>query len=248
MPRTRGQVSALGKRKRSDGQMTRSVKSRRSVRKGTKKGLGRVTALSPNDFGFPDRLQTKLVYGDVVTLDITAGAVDYHTFRLNSLFDPDYTGVGHQPQWFDQLSAVYRNYRVKGAKITANFMTNFTDTTSGTYGPWLVGITTQNQTTLSAATVASLTEDANGVNGVLGAKQGSNNIKTLSNTFSPSRDLGLDAMDSDLSALTSTNPAQQLYAHCWAIEMGSVNSSVIKVRVKIEFTCEFFNRIEGVLS
>lgn len=39
------------------------------------------------------------------------------TFRLNSLFDPDQTGVGHQPYQFDQLSVLYNKAIVYAAKV-----------------------------------------------------------------------------------------------------------------------------------
>jgi len=35
-------------------------------------------------------------------------------FNLNSLFDPDLTGVGHQPYGYDQLAVLYNRYRVIG--------------------------------------------------------------------------------------------------------------------------------------
>lgn len=41
-----------------------------------------------------------------------------YKFNLNSLFDPDRTGVGHQPHGFDQLSGLYNRYRVIGCKYT----------------------------------------------------------------------------------------------------------------------------------
>lgn len=42
-----------------------------------------------------------------------------NVFRGNSLFDPDYTGVGVQPYGFDQLCPVfYNNYFVKASKIS----------------------------------------------------------------------------------------------------------------------------------
>lgn len=211
--------------------------------------LGRVTGLTRNDFGFPDRLSTKLVYGDGIRVNLVSGATNYWTFRLNSLFDPDYTGAGHQPQWFDQMAAVYRNYRVKGAKITVDFMPEVTDVPGNTqYGPYLVGITTSNQSSLSASSIASLTEDANGESKVIAPKESGRNFCTLSNTFSPLRDLGLDPMDGDLIASTSSNPNQAFYAHIWGSDMATNVSSAIRCRVKIEFQCEFFNRIEGVLS
>lgn len=40
--------------------------------------------------------------------------------NLNSLFDPNRTGVGHQPYGYDQLSALYNRYRVISCKYVIN--------------------------------------------------------------------------------------------------------------------------------
>lgn len=57
----------------------------------------------------PQRFITKQKYSDVFTL--TPGNSTY-VFNLNSVYDPNRTGVGHQPQGFDQLAALYNRYRV----------------------------------------------------------------------------------------------------------------------------------------
>jgi len=46
-----------------------------------------------------------------------------HVFRGNSIFDPDYTGVGIQPYMFDELCFAngYTNYRVGGSSIKVYF-------------------------------------------------------------------------------------------------------------------------------
>lgn len=53
------------------------------------------------------------IYTSKFTLDApTLGAATVYQFRLNSLFDPDLTGVGTQPVGFDQYAALYEKYRV----------------------------------------------------------------------------------------------------------------------------------------
>lgn len=42
--------------------------------------------------------------------------------NLNSLFDPDRSGVGHQPYCFDQWASFYNRYRVYGCKYTVTFI------------------------------------------------------------------------------------------------------------------------------
>lgn len=38
-------------------------------------------------------------------------------FRLGSLFDPNFTGAGHQPWGFDQIAAIYQQYQVYKVKV-----------------------------------------------------------------------------------------------------------------------------------
>ena len=59
------------------------------------------------EFGVPNSINVRLRYSDVITLTSTAGSLSKHVFRSNSLFDPDFTGVGHQPMYYDQLGALY---------------------------------------------------------------------------------------------------------------------------------------------
>lgn len=77
----------------------------------------------------PDRIFTKLRYAEFFDLAPqqagTPGMVSY-SFR-SSLFDPNYTGLGHQPLWHDQLQAMYGRYRVIGMKyrfVLCNTNTN----------------------------------------------------------------------------------------------------------------------------
>ena len=66
------------------------------------------------------KLTTKLTYCDTKT--ITPGStMANHVFRLNSIFDPDFTGVGHQPGFHDQWANLYNQYRVTSAEWTLTF-------------------------------------------------------------------------------------------------------------------------------
>lgn len=74
---------------------------------------------------FPDQMKTVFTYADgPFNLQSSTDITVYHGFRLNSLFDPDYTGAGGQPKYFDTLCGVagtnapYYNFRVMAAKIT----------------------------------------------------------------------------------------------------------------------------------
>lgn len=51
----------------------------------------------------------------------TTGLQEIYTYSATSIYDPDVTGVGHQPLGHDEWSNYYTNYTVIGAKISATF-------------------------------------------------------------------------------------------------------------------------------
>ncbi len=68
--------------------------------------------------GFPDQLRCTLKYKET-GITFSGATPAAQVFRINSLFDPNLTGVGHQPNYFDQLTAVYGQYVVLAARAEA---------------------------------------------------------------------------------------------------------------------------------
>lgn len=69
----------------------------------------------------PQMQKYKLNYNDGnFTLSLTALGLYrmYLAFRGNSIYDPDYTGVGCQPYGHDELAALFQLYKVYSSKIT----------------------------------------------------------------------------------------------------------------------------------
>lgn len=57
----------------------------------------------------PQRYICKMKYSDIITTQSVDGT---YTFNLNSTWDPNRTGVGHQPYGRDTLATLYNRYRV----------------------------------------------------------------------------------------------------------------------------------------
>lgn len=57
-------------------------------------------------------------YSQVATLSLSNTYLQ--TMNLNSVYDPDRTGVGHQPYGFDQLTPIYNRYRVIACTYSVN--------------------------------------------------------------------------------------------------------------------------------
>lgn len=69
--------------------------------------------------GFPKTITETHRYCQLQNLSTGAsGIFNSQTFSCNGMYDPDITGTGHQPLYFDQLSALYNHYTVTSSKIT----------------------------------------------------------------------------------------------------------------------------------
>ncbi len=69
-------------------------------------------------------MKTVLPYVEQLTFTgATLSAVfgNENSFRLNSLYDPDYTGTGHQPYGFDQITPFYARYMVDEVNLRVTF-------------------------------------------------------------------------------------------------------------------------------
>jgi hypothetical protein len=64
----------------------------------------------------PTKVAT-LTYPLYVNPGASVAGVNAYQFRMNSLFDPDFTGTGGQPTDFDQWMALYTRYRVLSCHI-----------------------------------------------------------------------------------------------------------------------------------
>lgn len=68
----------------------------------------------------PDVTAIKFIYEENLVLTSSATIAEY-VYRINSLFDPNFTGVGGQPPGFDQWKLLYGIYRVLACKIDLEF-------------------------------------------------------------------------------------------------------------------------------
>ncbi len=73
--------------------------------------------------GFPRSKMVKLRYAETISLDVGAGGTTaVNDFVANGMFDPNSTGVGHQPKGFDQWMLMYNHFTVVGAKLTVKYV------------------------------------------------------------------------------------------------------------------------------
>lgn len=75
-----------------------------------------------------DKTLTCLKYHDDLVINVSGTGGANYLYSCNSIYDPDYTGVGHQPLGRDQFADFYDRYVVLGSKITVTFKCRENDT------------------------------------------------------------------------------------------------------------------------
>ena len=83
---------------------------------------------------FPMRRFVRHTYVDNITLPAAGGAGSVRSFQFlaNDMYDPNYTGVGHQPLYRDEMAFVYTKYTVISSFIKVTF--NQGDTNQQNFG------------------------------------------------------------------------------------------------------------------
>lgn len=204
-----------------------------------------IPGLNPLCHGFPRSLITKLKYIEAPATFTTVGVTPQtNIYRANSIFDPDFTGIGHQPLFYDTYAAIYQNYRVIGSKIRVTFapLEDRTDTSiSSVGGPWVVGIGGSTTTTAFGSSIRNRMEQNDSVWKILNARTGADGVQTVVAVFEPLRNLGFPAGDDTVSAGISTNPSKQWYWHVWVGQLTNSYTTTVSVTTEIEYTVELMN-------
>lgn len=238
------------KKRKADTQYPRKFPKSRRFRSDASNYSGRMPLVRSPDYGFPDKLRTRLRYADTFALN---GSAVNNVFRMNGCYDPDLTNSGHQPCWFDQLcgsvgSAPYYKYRVLGSKIKVTFTTSSAPSlAAANVGPTLVFINPSNIASLTYGNAVGVMENSGSKYAILQDKSGGSNSKTLTLTYSPQKDLGLSAGDDTIGAAYNANPSAVYYAHVGKIDQGA-NASNTQIYVEVEYYVEFFQRNEAPQS
>jgi hypothetical protein len=161
-----------------------------------------VVQFTPNVFGFPDRLMTRLRYSDFGTIASTSGGVSSYKFRWNSTFDPDHTGTGHQPLYRDTYAGIYDQYAVVRARARVRFSNQTTSL-------FFVSLNTDDDTTVST-TATTLAEQSHGVSTIVTALTGSHSYVELVANWDCAQFLNIDPYTSETyKTAVGSDPTEQ---------------------------------------
>lgn len=115
------------------GKSSRRTRLSRALnRRKWKRRFNRPSSLRVRKTLITDQVFVKLKYRTQQKLNAT-GIYDSWIVSGNNMYDPDFTGVGHQPTGFDQYSAFFNKYLVYGCKIKVTMQNNLTGTMVNAY-------------------------------------------------------------------------------------------------------------------
>lgn len=186
--------------------------------------------LSQPRFGFPLQMQCTLRYVDFLSITSAAGVIGVQKFRCNGMFDPNQSGTGHQPMYFDTLMSVYDHYTVLQSKLTVRFVQPASLTTTS-YVAVHIDDDTTTPTTLLATAEQSTASDT-----VLQATD--NTTHRLVKYWDAKKYFGPDPLDNDnLQGTSSADPVEQSI-YCITYSNSAVTST-LEGLVEIEYTAVF---------
>lgn len=221
------------------------------VKKKRKIGKRKTTRLVVRQLGqiMPDKFVTSLTYCHIGQEAPAVTAQYDHQFNMNSIYDPDRSGGGHQPLGRDQLSTLYSRYRVIACKWIVDFMPEATP------GPILCVTIPNNEA--GALTGSSQTA----VETPYAKYKTTNALSTAIATdvrhvrISGSADLAKiygvskETLMSDdrYAAASGADPSEFAILHVCGFSIDG-NAIVVQMCVKLIYTVEFYDRVQLTAS
>lgn len=189
--------------------------------------------------GYPRQQVAKLRYIETFNINSPLGVFTSHTFRANSIFDPNYAVGGTTPTGYTLWNSLYKQYIVLGSKITCKFAFHNNDglpTQIGVYVDDTPAISTTNTDILERTgrcRVLLLTPYVNG---------GQTN-RTITGSFSAKKFFNVkDIKDNQtrFGAEFGTNPldAESAFYHVFNRATLGGNTSAVVV-IKIDYIALF---------
>jgi len=194
--------------------------------------------------GFPSFGEGTLEYRQLVSLDAGAGSLTYNTFNLNSLYDPDQTGTGHQPCGYDSWAALYSRYLVMSADVEVQFFAS-----SGATTVMLAGLNAYTGSVPYNTSANTQAEQGGPVLALTGVRVNNSNCRNnLKYHFDPRKMFGIkDLMDAqnDVGALTNASPTRRGYLQIWLGPADeSTDASAWYAEVHIRYHVRFFDPLQ----
>lgn len=181
----------------------------------------------------PNVTRTRLRYVDNTFINPGVGGVmGTQVYSANGLYDPDVSGVGHQPRGFDELMILYKVCVVVGSKIKVTFLNR-----DNNYAQ-LCCLSLQSSST-ALSSMNDYQEGTNSKFSIVSTDGSGSNQKTLTMKVNPNKWLNIPKLENTLKHDNTANPVAGCFYHLGVAPSQAVDSSPVDCIVEIEYLVDF---------
>lgn len=211
----------------------RSMPRKKAVKSwGKSQGVQTSTFTVPTPRSYPLGRTRKVtfLYHEVFNLDAAAGTIATYVFSANGCYDPNITGIGHQPRGFDQLMALYDHGTVIGCKM------DMAISNPNTVSQW-VAVTCRDTATVGTPSFNDVMEVPKLAWTYVTPNTGGG-VANLSMAVNPSKFLGRSnpLSEDNLRFSKSANPSEGVYFHISTGQPAGGDPAPIYCQVRLEYT------------
>jgi hypothetical protein len=200
-----------------------------------KKSYKNYTVIRPRPI-INKRTFVKLPYATELKDVTTTTSFALWQFRSNSIYDPDFTSIGHQPRGHDEWAVMYRSYRVHGVLVEV-FGNVFTTGMSSIFGIY------PHRTTAYPSTVEALMESPDAKYKMVGDDEQGYIKKYVSNAHIFGVSKSQYKNDLEYASAFGASPIKEGSISVLFCNQNMTTSTSHNLRVKLTYMCELFDPV-----
>ena len=218
----------------------KSTKSKKRSTRSNRFKAGALNLITKNiNSGLPDSVVMKHKYTESYNVATTTTASS-NIFRLNSLYDADLTGIGHQPYYRDQMASLYNAYCVYGCKVKVTGICGGNQAIVGFVGQ-------QDQTGTANALLQTERPQCKYM-----LLNGNGSGKSISRYFDMSKCFGVTKSnylsEEDFQALGNADPQRVWFLDLFGQHPDSTSTANINMLIELTFYVRWSDRIRQTQS
>ena len=208
----------------------------------TRKSFQKVPRPVPRQSVIPAS-KTVLTFSTTLALaESAAQAGNYWFYRLNSVYDPDASGVGAVAIGYNTWATLYLNYKVN--RVTLRAQGVVTGLSSGSFGN-IVFAPVPNQMVIPANKQTWRVIPRSRLLTVTSEAVGGRNMFTLSSSYDLATVANVTraqySSDMDFSGAVGSNPSRQIYLVVTVDSTGSTSAATLVANIQLSYEVEWFN-------
>ncbi len=177
------------------------------------------------------KARVRFRYSDFdIKLESNFGALVGHAFCANGCYDPDISGVGHQPYGWDQWAPYFGQYVVTGSKMKAYITTD--GTVNGTCGIYL------DDNNVVPPSTSGMIESRRGTFSIINQQRSSAKVRSV---YSPRRFYNITDIKDNIDRLgsaVSANPTEKSFYVVWFQTEAGFSASIHMIII-IDYIVDF---------